>query len=163
MCTGCGPFSVFILGDINSIVYQAHSVICSLMFKGVAIPFSIIHNKLNNLRSCVRNLNRIGLNMGNSKAPFLYLVFEVNHEQSSSFGYNIIFVSRITEWIIEICRSKTVNRIDCSLQSVRQILCRHFSINYFLNIRCQLSIQHMVDLIPCLMFNADSSFYNITE
>ena len=133
------------------------------MLKGVTISLSVIHNKLDNLRCRIRNLDRVRLNVSNSKAPFLYLVFKVNHEQSSSFGYNIIFVSRITERILEVSRSQTIYRVDCRLQSICQILRCHLSVNDLLDIWCQLPIQHMIDFVPSFVFDADSSFHNVTE
>ena len=60
------------------------------MLKGVAILLAKLHDKLDDFRRCVRNLDGVRLNMGNSKAPFLYLVFEVYHEQSSTFRHNIV-------------------------------------------------------------------------
>ena len=43
------------------------------------------------------------LDMSNYKTSFLYFFLKINHEQSSTLRHDIIFVTNISEWIIEIC------------------------------------------------------------
>ena len=91
-----------ILGDVDGIVHQTHAVIGSLMLKDIRRTFAVIHNELNDLRCRIWDLDGVRLDVGNSKAPFLDLMLEVDHEQGSALGDDIIFVAGIPEGILEV-------------------------------------------------------------
>ena len=163
----CRPFSetipILVSGNINSVIHQTHSVVCSLMLKCVAVSLAEIHNKLDNLRRRIRNLDGVGLDVGNRVSTFLYLMLQIHHEQSPTLSHDIVNVSRITERILERCRSQTINRIDRGLQSISKLLRCHLTIDHLLNIRCKLAIQHLVHNLPSFMLDADTTLDNVTE
>ena len=72
------------------------------MLEVVTIHLAIIHNKLNNIRSCIWNLNRVCFDMGYSKASLLNLVLEVHHEERTAFSYNVVDISFISERIVKL-------------------------------------------------------------
>ena len=55
---------------------------CSLVFKCVSIFLTKIHDKLDNLRCCIRNLNGIGFDVSDCISTFLYLMLQIHHKQS---------------------------------------------------------------------------------
>ena len=112
---------IFVLSDINRIIYQTHSVICSLMLECITILLTKVHNELNDFWCRIRNLNGICLYVCNSESTLLYLMFKIHHEQSAALSDNVILVSNIMEWIRECRRGKTIYRVDRSLQCVSQI------------------------------------------
>ena len=96
-----GVLTILILGDIDGVVHQAHPVISSLMLKGVAVLLAVVHDELDDFRSSIGDLDGVGLDVGNSKAPFLDLMLEVDHEQGSALGNDIVFVPVVPEGILE--------------------------------------------------------------
>ena len=115
--------NISILSNIHGIIYQTHAIIRGFMLKCIPILLTKLNHKGYNFRSSIRNLNRIGLNMGNSKALLLNGKLKVDHEEGSSFSDNIVNVSRISAGIIKRSRSKTIYAVYCNLQSIGQIIC----------------------------------------
>ena len=93
-----------VLGDVNGVVHQAHPVVGSLVLKGIAVLLTVLHHKVDDGRRCVRDFNGVRLDVGNSKAPFLDLVLEVDHKQGSALGDDIVFVPVVPEGILEVGR-----------------------------------------------------------
>ena len=117
-CPFAGVFTVLILGDVDGVVHQAHTVIGGLMLKNITVHFAILHDELNDLRRGIRNLDRVRLDMSNSKASFLDLVLEVDHKQGSALGDDVVFVSIVTERVLKAGRSQAVDRVDSDFQGL---------------------------------------------
>jgi hypothetical protein len=58
-----------------------------------------------------------------SKPSFLNRALQVDHEKSSTLCYDVVLVSDISERVVELSRSQTVNGVDYNLQGIRQV-CR---------------------------------------
>ena len=69
------PFNTSILSDIYGIIHQAHLLIGCLMLKRISMTLAIIHDKLDDLRSRVRNLDTIRLDVSHRETPLLNLMF----------------------------------------------------------------------------------------
>ena len=93
-----------VLGDVNGVVHQAHPVVGSLVLKGIAVLLTVLHHKVDDGRRCVRDFNGVRLDVGNSKAPFLDLVLEVDHKQGSALGDDIVFVPVVPEGVLKVGR-----------------------------------------------------------
>ena len=93
--------AVLILGDVDGVVHQAHTVISSLMLENITVHLAVLHDELDDLRRSIRNLDGVRLDVGNSKAPLLDLVLEVDHKQGSALGDDIVFVPIVPEWVLE--------------------------------------------------------------
>ena len=95
--------------------------------------------------------------MRNNKAPFLDLILQGSHKQGSTKGYNIIFVTNITERIVEICRSEAVNTVNCDLESLGQVFCRRF----IFQIWSEPTAKELLSSLIILMLNRNTSVQNI--
>ena len=95
-------FHCRIASNINSIVDETHTLIGCLMLEVIAIHLAIPLNKLDNMKIRIRNLNRICLNMSDRIATLLYLMLEINHEQSTALRHDVVLVTRIVERIVEV-------------------------------------------------------------
>ena len=104
-----------VLSNIDSIVNQAHAIVCSLVLKRITISQTETHNKRNDLRCCIRDFDRVRFDMNNLKSPLLNSLCQIHHKKSSSLCHDVILVSRIMESIVKFGRSQSINRIDCSL------------------------------------------------
>ena len=98
-----------IFGNIDRVIHQAHPVIGGLVLKDITVLFAVIHDELDNLRRCVRDFDGVRLDVGNSKALFLDLMLEVDHEQGSALGDDIIFVPGVPEGVLKVGRGKTID------------------------------------------------------
>ena len=106
------PFRVRVLGDINGVIYETHPVISRLMLEGVAIEFAISRHEVNDFRRRVRNLDGISFDMSDGKAASLNLMLQVNHEQGSAFGYDVIYVAVVAEGIFKAGARKPEDTIQ---------------------------------------------------
>ena len=80
---GCPPTTVLfvVLGNIYGIVHKGHTIVRSLMFEVVAILLTEVNDCLDDLRCCVGNLDRVGLDMRNRDTKLLLtVVLEIDHE-----------------------------------------------------------------------------------
>ena len=111
-CPLTGVLTIFVLGNINGVVDEAHAIISRFVLENITVHLAVVHDELNDLRRSVRNLDRVRLYVSNNKAPFLNLVLEVDHKQGSALGDDIIFVTVVMERILEAGRSQTVNGVD---------------------------------------------------
>ena len=76
---GSTPVSVTVV-DIHGLVHEAHTVISGLMLEGVAVLLTELHDLLDDLGSCPRDLDRVGLDVRNVETLLLDKVLEVYHE-----------------------------------------------------------------------------------
>ena len=111
-CPFTGVLTIFVLGNINGVVDEAHAIISRFVLENITVHLTVVHDELNDLRRSVWNLDRVRLDVSNNKAPFLNLVLEVYHKQGSALGDDIIFVTVVMERILEAGRSQTVNGVD---------------------------------------------------
>ena len=111
----------FFLSNIDGVVYQANSFVLCFNLKGIPPLLSIIIDELLKFRSGIRYLDGIGFDVNNSTTTSFHFMLKVNHEQSTTLGNNIVNIARISECILELSRSQTINRVNCSLQSIGQV------------------------------------------
>ena len=111
----------FFLSNIDGVVYQANSFILCFNLKCIPPLLSIVIDELLKFRSGIRHLDGIRLDVDNSAATSFYLMLKVNHEQSTTLGNNIVDITRISECILKLGRRQTINRVNGSLQSIRQV------------------------------------------
>ena len=71
---GGRPRAILLARDVDRVVDQAHALVGILVFKGVAVLLSVVHDELDDLRRGVRDLDRIGLDVGDGESAFLHLV-----------------------------------------------------------------------------------------
>src|SRR5215475_810447 len=116
-------------------------------------------NFLDDLWCCIRDLDRVGLNMGNSKALILHKVLEVNHEQSTTFRNDVVFVPWIEKCVWEMSARQSVYRIDNDLESIRQSFCVFF----LSDIRSESAIEHLPSITIVPSFNGQPGIFNIAE
>src|SRR5580765_736175 len=81
-------------------------------------------NELDNVLICIRNLDRIRLDVDRSITMLLNSMLQVNHEQRTTFGNDVVFVSIISERIIEMSARQSIDDVDNDFESVRQIIRR---------------------------------------
>ena len=60
--------------------------------------------------------------MCHNESPFLDFLLERFHEQGTAFGYNIVIVTRVAEWIAEFRGRQSVHRVDDNFQRVSQVI-----------------------------------------
>ena len=148
-----------ILSNINRVIHQTHAVVRSLVLKGVAILLTIVHDELNNIGVRIRDLDRICLNMCDRITTLVDLVLEVDHEQSSTLGYDVVLVANITEWVVELSRCQTIHAVNRNLQS----LCQVSGCYLIIEVLSKLSIQHLTSLVKILMLDCDTCISNLLE
>ena len=95
-------FDCRIASNINSIVDETHTLIRCLVLEVIAVHFAISLNEFDNVQIRIRNLNRIRLNMSNRITTLLYLMLEIDHEQSTALRHDVVLVTRIVERIVEV-------------------------------------------------------------
>ncbi len=88
------------------------------MLENITVHLAILHDELDDLRRSIRDLDRVRLDMGNSKAPFLDLMLEVDHKQGSALGDDVVFVPIVTERVLKAGRSQAVDRVDSDFQGL---------------------------------------------
>ena len=158
-CPLTGVLTVFVLGNINGVVDEAHAIISRFVLENITVHLAVVHDELNDLRCSVWDLDRVRLDVSNNKAPFLNLVLEVDHKQGSALGDDIIFVTVVMERILEAGRSQAVNGIDGYFQRLRQSI----SGTLVSQILCQSAVQHFASLVELLMLDGDTSITDLTK
>src|SRR6476620_11229137 len=119
LCTHCCPTPI-VFCDINSVVNEAEFLIRCLVTKRITTFFSQLTNKSNDLRRGVRNLNGIGLDMSYLETLILNRMLQVNHEESTTLGDDVILVPVVLELGVKPSAGQTVDNIDHDLQRIRQ-------------------------------------------
>ena len=97
--------------------------------------------------------------MGNSKAPFLDLVLEVDHKQGSALGDDIVFVPVVPEGILEVGRGQAIDRVDGDFQCLGQSVCR----TLIRQILGQCAVQHLPGLLKVLVFDLHTGVLDLLE
>ena len=78
LCLCC--ICIEILCDINGVVHKAHFFVCSLMLKRVPVLFRKIHAEVDDFRRCIRNLDRVRLDVRHRETTLLHLVLQSAHK-----------------------------------------------------------------------------------
>ena len=135
------------------------------MLEVIVIHLAISLNELDNMQICIRNLNRIGLNMSNRIAALLHLMLEINHEQSATLRYDVVLITRIVERIVEVRGGETIHRVDCDLQSLREIILREVGCarNQVINEGRKSTAENDSTGVPILMLNRHTSVFQILK
>ena len=120
LCTRGRPSTVLILRNINGVIDKTHTFVRRFMLKVVPVLLAELDDLLNDLGSCIGDLDRVCLDMGNDEALALDELHEVDHEQSTTLCHNVVDVSRVAEGIRELRSRKTVDAVDNDLQRVGQ-------------------------------------------
>src|SRR5699024_732592 len=103
LSTGSGP-SIPILRHVYRVVHKTELLVGRFMFEVIPIPLAEVHHLLNDVLVCIRNLNRVRLDVCYVVTLLLYIVLQVNHEQRTTLGYDVILVARVSELVVELSR-----------------------------------------------------------
>ena len=154
-----------IASNINSIVDETHTLIGCLVLEVIAIHLAISLNELDNMQIRIRNLNRIGLNMSDRIATLLYLMLEIDHEQSTALRHDVVLITRIVERIVEVRGGQTIHRVDRDLQSLREIILREVGCarNQLINKGRKSTAENDSTGVPILMLNRHTSVFQILK
>ena len=140
--SGCPTTAVLliVLGNIDCIVHERHTIVCSFVLEIVAVFLAKVDDGLNNLRRGIRNLDRVRLNMCDGVTKFLlHVMLEVDHEQGATLCDNVVDIARILTRIVELRARQTIYRVDNDLQSKGQGI----RVDTFLNKRHERSIEEI--------------------
>src|SRR5690606_25183455 len=80
----CRLPTVLRICDIHRIIHQSHLLVRRLVLKDVTVLVTEVHHEVDDLRSGVRDLDRVRLDVSHSEAHLLDLVLEIDHEQSTT-------------------------------------------------------------------------------
>ena len=158
-CPLTGVLTILVLGNINGVVDEAHTIISRFVLKNITVHLAVVHDELNDLRRSIGDLDRVRLDVSNNKAPFLNLVLEVDHKQGSTLGDNIIFVAVVMERVLEAGRSQSVNGVDGDFQR----LCQSIGGTLVRQILCQSAVQHLACLVKLFVLDSDTSIADLTK
>ena len=148
-----------ISGNVHSIVHKAHFLVCSLVLEGVSVFFSEFHTEVDDLRRCIRDLDRICFYVRHCKSAPLHLILQGTHEQSTTQGYNVVCVLPVSERVLKSCTGQTVHRIDSDLQSLRQC----FRLLRIIQILGQFTVEELLGLVILLVFDIDTNIHQVIE
>ena len=95
--------------------------------------------------------------MSDFETTLYNLILQSSHEQGSTKCHDVVNISAIPERIREACRGKSIDRIDCDLESLSKLFSRAFVIK----IRCKFTIKHSSCLVEVLVFDIHTSIKNI--
>ena len=123
MSSAFRPFSEFIVfRNVYCFVKETHLFIRCLVLKCISIFYTKVHNEIDNIRSCFRNLYRIRFDMNNREASLLNLILKKDHEKRSTLCYHIVNVSRIAARIRKFSSGQSKNSIDRDLECIAHII-----------------------------------------
>ena len=145
--------------NIDCVVDQGQTLVRSLVLELVPVLLTELHDLGDDLRRSIRNLDRVGLNMGDRETSALHELLEIHHEQSTSLGDDVVLVVWITERVREARSRQTVHAVDRDLQSIRQCL----GIVLTLQIWRQRTVQHLLSRVVLTMLDGHTSSLNIGE
>ena len=157
------PFRICILCDQDGIIDETHFFVGRFVFESIAILFRIVTAELDDLLRCIRDLDRVCLDVCNCESARLHLISEVNHEQSTTFCDDVVYITLVTEWIVKLCRGETINRVNDCFQRQRQIIRRHLAPLDHIDGFIQTTIQHGSSLIKLLMFNGNTGIFDLLK
>ena len=150
---------VRVLSDVDRLVHQTHLLVRSLVFKVIAVLLAEVEDELNDLRSCVGDLDRVRLDVCDSEALLLDCVLEFDHEQGPTLCNDIVDVSRILERVIKAGACQTIDDVDSNLQCFRQRL----SVLGIVQVSSKLPTEHLLSRIEILVFDRDTRLLEIRE
>src|SRR5690349_4043473 len=110
LCSHGGPF-VPAPCDIYGIVNEAEFFVGSFKFKFVPIRGGVINAESDDISRCIRDFDAIRFDMSNCESSLLDLIHEIDHEQGTTLGDNIVYVSWVFEYVWESCGRKSINGV----------------------------------------------------
>ena len=129
------------------------------MLKRIAILLSEPHAEVNDFWRCVRNLDRIRLDVCHREATLLRLILQSAHKQSTTQGHNVVAIFRIAEWIVEGRAGQTVHGVDGDFQCLGQCL----SLLGVVQILGQFAVKQLLGLVILLVLDIDTNIHQIVE
>ena len=97
--------------------------------------------------------------MRNGVSTLLYFMFQVDHEQSSTLGYDIIMVAFMLELIVEFGRGHAVNDIYDNLQSIG----KHVRRLWILQELFKYPSEHLLGFVVFAMFDIYTCLLQVSE
>lgn len=88
------------------------------MLEGVAILLAERLDELSDLRICIRNLDRVRLDVHDLISLLLQGILQVDHEQRTTLRYDIVLVAWVLECVRELSRRQPIDDVDGNLQRV---------------------------------------------
>ena len=133
------------------------------MLEAVAITLTELIDKCDDLRCCVRDFDRVGLDVSDRETSFLNGVLKIHHEECATFSDDVVDVTRISERVLISSICLTVDSINSRLQAISQILRGEFAVLNSLGILHELAAQNIFDSIPVLMLDVYSTLHDVSE
>ena len=105
--TSCRPLTLMLavtrMSNIHGVVHDTHLVVSRLVFERIAVLLAELGDEVNHLLSDVGELDRVGLNMDDSPSLLLTSIFQIDHEQGSALGNDVVNIARIPKRILKRC------------------------------------------------------------
>ena len=155
------PFRICILCDQDGIIDETHFFVGRFVFENITVLFRIVTAELDDLLRCIRNLDRVCFDVCDCESARLHLIPEVDHEQSTTFCDDVVYITLVTERIVELCRGETINRVNDRFQCQCQIICRHLASLNHIDGFVQTTIQHGSSLIKLSMLYGNTSVFDL--
>ena len=112
------PFTFVVLRDINGVVDEAEPVVLVLNIELVPILLSELMNELLRFFGRILNLDGVRLDMKDMDSSFFQSLPQVDHEQRSPLGHDVVHIPGVSEGIIELGAGKAIHAVDHDLQGV---------------------------------------------
>src|SRR5580765_291235 len=116
--TGCRPDPGVRLRDVDGIVHEAEFLVRNLVLEGVSVVLAELLHELDDGEIRTRDLDRVGLDVNVLETLRLDRVLQVDHEQGTAFGDDVVLVPQVPERVVEVRRRQAVDDVDNDLERV---------------------------------------------
>jgi hypothetical protein len=99
--TNCVPLAV-VLRHVHRVIDEAELLVCNLMLELVSELGAEEHHLFDDIGCCIRNFDRVRLDVHDLEPELLNEVLQVNHEQGSTLRHDVVDVADIPERIVEL-------------------------------------------------------------
>src|SRR3954447_18311734 len=103
---------------VDGVVDQAEAVVGLLVDEVVAVLFAERDNEVDGVQIGYGDLHRVSLDVNDGHPPGLQGVLELDHEQGTAFGHDVVDVTNIPKRIVEFGRGQSVNGVDDDFQGL---------------------------------------------
>ena len=117
LSTHSGPL-IAASSNIDRVVDKTELIVGPFVFELIAVLLSEINDEVDDLRRCVRNLDGVSLDVCDRETTILNCFFQVDHEQSTTLGYDVVFITVIPKWVVKLRACESVDNVDDDLKSV---------------------------------------------
>src|SRR5688500_6072311 len=107
-----------VLRHVHRVVHESELAVRSLVLEVVAVLLAEFFHELDVLVGGVGDLHRVRLDVNDLGTTLMERALQIDHEEGSSLGDDIVHISNITEGVDEFGRGEAVNDVDDDLKSV---------------------------------------------